>query len=665
VTVIAVLFLVATGVAGKRADIVIADFEGIDFGSWSVQGKAFGDGPARGALIGQSTVSGNHGIGFVNGYHGGDESTGTLTSPEFEVTRSHISFLVGGGLHPSASVIEFLVDGRSVKSSTGRNGERFERRTWDVRKFIGRRAVIRVSDTARGGWGHINVDDIRLTDEPPVPAEKQFALWDEPWRPLYHFTPERNWLNDPNGLIFHEGEFHLFHQYNPEGPYPDHQAWNHAVSRDLIRWKLLGVALKEEDGVRIFSGSTVADVHNTSGFGPQNSPPLVSIYTGFRVSDGWQGQCLAYSTDRGRSWTKYDGNPVIPWEPEFRDPKVFWHKPSRKWVMIVVKADEKRARIYGSANLKNWTLLSTFGPAGIPADRKANWECPDLFPVPVEGEPGCVKWVLHVGMGGGHPNGGSGGEYFIGAFDGTTFQCDDPPGKVRILDYGHDNYAAVSWNGATGPAGERLWIGWMTDLRYCTDQPTHPWRGLLTIPRELSARRGAEDYHVIMKPAHQLQSLRGKDYLFSDVTLDAGKIFISGPESAGEALEIEATFRLCGAETTGIKVLVGEDCETIAGYDARRGEVFVDRSRSGRTDFNVGFSGRAVAPLPLVDGKVQLRVFVDRCSIEVFANGGERVISELVFPRPGGKGIQAFATGGRAVMESLRIWKLKRAQPQP
>jgi len=356
------------------------------------------------------------------------------------------------------------VEDKPVRSAEGVNSENLTWRTWDVSGLKGRKARIRIVDEATGGWGHISVDQIMQSDTRKATAPAVEPLLREAFRPRYHYTPIRNFMNDPNGLVYHAGEYHAFHQYNPEGNRWGRMSWNHAVSPDLVHWEHLGVALKEEDGIMIFSGSAVVDERNTSGFGAPGKPAMVAIYTGHRVADEMQSQCIAYSTDRGRTWTKYAGNPVIGWEKDFRDPKVFWHEPTRKWVMAAVKADQRVVRLYGSPNLRDWTLLSTFGPAGVPVTQKPNWECPDLFPLPIEGEKGARKWVLHVGMGDGHIAGGSGGEYFIGEFDGTTFRNDNPPETVLWADYGKDNYAAISYEGIAGPNGERYWIGWMLSL---------------------------------------------------------------------------------------------------------------------------------------------------------------------------------------------------------
>ena len=247
----------------------------------------------------------------------------------------------------------------------------------------------------------------------------------EPFRPQFHFTPEKNWMNDPNGLVYYEGEYHLFYQYNPFGDKWGHMSWGHAVSPDLVHWKHLPLALLEADGVMIFSGSAVVDWNNTSGFGKDGKPPLVAIYTGCRSSDNLQFECLAYSNDKGRTWTKYAGNPVINiHSTDFRDPKVQWYEPTRHWIMTVSLSAEHKVRFYGSTNLREWTLLSEFGPAGGTA---GVWECPDLFQVPVPGTQE-KRWVLAVNMNPGSIAGGSGGQYFIGQFDGTRFTSDAESG---------------------------------------------------------------------------------------------------------------------------------------------------------------------------------------------------------------------------------------------
>jgi fructan beta-fructosidase len=466
-------------------------------------------------------------------------------------------------------------------------------------------------------------------------------------------------MNDPNGLVFYRGEWHAFHQYNPFGNNWGHMSWYHAVSPDLVHWEERGVALAEADGVAIFSGGAVVDERNTSGFGKGGRPPLVAFYTGHRAADELQSQNLAYSDDGGRTWTKYAGNPVLDWERDFRDPKVFRHAPSEKWVMAVVKAAEKVVRFYGSEDLKEWTPLSTFGPAGAPVEQKSNWECPDLFPLPIEGEPGQSRWVLHVGMGDGHLSGGSGGEYFVGNFDGTTFHSDHPSELVLWEDYGKDNYAAISWDGVTGPDGERYWVGWMSNWRYANEVPTHPWRNGFTLPRLLSLRRLPEGLRLISRPAPQLRDLRGDSHEYDAREVTPTDPFAPGREAEGDALEVVAEFEAGSAVEFGIAVRRGEGEETLVGYDARKGEVFVDRSRSGRSDFSPDFAGRHGGPLPLRNGRVKIWIFVDRSSVEVFGNDGEAVVTDLIFPKPESRGVRVYAKEGSARLVSMRVWKLK------
>ena len=498
------------------------------------------------------------------------------------------------------------------------------------------------------------------TDAQSAPVSSE-TLGRERYRPLYHYTPLRNFMNDPNGLVYYKGEYHLFHQYNPFGNSWGHMSWNHAVSRDLVHWEYLPVALQEENGIMIFSGSAVADTSNSSGFGTKQNPPLVAIYTGHRVADEMQSQCLAYSVDKGRTWTKYADNPVIGWEKDFRDPKVFWYEPTKQWIMVVAKAADKRLRFYGSSNLKGWKLLSEFGAAGVPDNLKANWECPDLFPLPIEGETGNKKWVLHVGMGSGHPAGGSGGEYFVGEFDGTTFRNDNSPEKTLWADWGKDNYAAVSWTGKTGRNGERYWIGWLSNWQYANSVPTAPWRNVLTLPRILKLRRMPDGLRLIQEPIPQLKTLRSKRYSLKNLALIAEKSFVLEPAAWGETLEIIAEFEIGTASEFGLSVRGKGAEKTLVGYDSATSQLFVDRTHSGQSDFHPQFAGRHSGAMQRQKGRVKLHLFVDTSSVEVFGNGGETVLSELIFPNPDSQAVAVYAKGGDARLIRLELWKLKPA----
>lgn len=494
----------------------------------------------------------------------------------------------------------------------------------------------------------------------PVFAESQApvsALYDEPFRPQFHFSPPKNFHNDPNGLVFFEGEYHLFYQYNPLGDRWGHMSWGHAVSRDLVHWENLPVALREEDGLMIFSGSAVIDVNDTAGFrkGAPN-PAMVAIYTANRVSDGRQMQCLAYSTDRGRTWTKYAGNPVIDLGlRDFRDPKVFWHEPTHQWVMIVALSAQKKCRIYGSPDLKHWTALSDFGPAG--QKHVPNWECPDLFELPIENEPGKTRWVLHANIGGAAAAGGPGGQYFVGQFDGKVFTDDNPANHVLFTDYGNDFYATVSWNNASLPDGRRLWIGWMNGPQYANEVPTHPWRSQMSLPRAISLRRVGQDLRLIQEPIGNLNALRGKEG-----TLPASILRADGQVEApitGQCLELNATLEVGQANQLGLIVRKGSNEQTVIGYDAQSRQLFVDRSHSGKSDFHRGFASRQNAPLEPDNGRIKLHVFVDRCSVEVFANDGLIAITDLIFPAPQSTGVALYSKGGDAKLISFEEWPMQ------
>ena len=482
------------------------------------------------------------------------------------------------------------------------------------------------------------------------------ALYDEPFRPQFHFSPPKNFHNDPNGLIFFQGEYHLFYQYNPFGDRWGHMSWGHAVSRDLVHWENFPVALREEDGLMIFSGSAVIDVNDTAGFRKGAPyPAMVAIYTANRVSDGRQMQCLAYSTDRGRTWNKYANNPVIDiGSRDFRDPKVFWHEPSKLWVVVVALAAEKKCGFYGSPDLKHWTVLSEFGPAG--AKGTPNWECPDLFELPIPGEPGQTRWVLHVNIGGGSAAGGSGGQYFVGRFDGKTFTDDNSPEQVLFSDFGKDFYAAVSWNNAVTKEGQRLWIGWMNDWQYANDVPTHPWRSQMSIPRAISLRRVGHDLRLIQEPVANLKALRGRGETLSATTLRADKD-IEAP-IGGQCLEVNTTLDIGQARELGLIVCKGSSEQTVIGYDVESQQLFIDRTHSGKSDFHRGFASRQNAPLQADNGRVKLHVLVDRCSVEVFANGGQVAITDLIFPAADSTGVALYCKGGDARIVSFEEWPM-------
>jgi sucrose-6-phosphate hydrolase SacC (GH32 family) len=466
-------------------------------------------------------------------------------------------------------------------------------------------------------------------------------------------------MNDPNGLVHFDGEYHLFYQHNPFGEVWGHMSWGHAVSTDLVRWTHLPVALREEDGVMIFSGSAVVDRANTSGLcGPDGSrdPCLVAIYTGH--GHGRQTQNLAYSRDRGRTWTKYAGNPVLDISSkDFRDPKVFWHEPARRWVMLVSLAEDRKVRFYGSTDLKSWSPLGEFGPAGY---TKGQWECPDLFELEVEGEPGRRRWVLDVDVNPGAPLGGSADQYFVGTFDGTTFRNDNPEDLVLWADHGKDFYASLSWSDLPASDPRRIWIGWMSNWQYANEDPTSPWRGMLTVPRALRLVASAKGLRLAQEPIAELKTLRGARFSASPREV-AGSAALPG--LSGDALELIAEMAPGSATSFGLKVRKGPSEETVIGYDVRARELFVDRRRSGSVAVHPEFPGRHAGPLELERGRVRLHVLVDRSSVEAFANGGRTVLTDRIFPSPASQGVEVWAEGGTASLVAFEAWPLD-AQPR-
>jgi len=398
----------------------------------------------------------------------------------------------------------------------------------------------------------------------------------------------------------------------------------------------------------------VFDERNTSGFGVDGQGPLVAIYTGH--GHGKQTQDLAFSRDKGRTWTKYAGNPVIDiGHQDFRDPKVFWHPGTHRWVMVVALAADKRLRFYGSPDLKNWELLSEFGPAGV-VD-KPNWECPDLFELPIENEPGRSRWVLEADMGNGSVAGGSGGEYFTGTFDGTTFVPDST--ASQWVDFGRDFYAPVSWSNIPESDGRRIWIGWMNNWETCLN-PTSPWRSAMSIPREVTLRRIDGTLRLCQRPVREVETLRSPATTLRDVTVtDDGGVPVRDVQ--GQQLDIEIVLEPGTAKRCGLHVLAGNDRSTEIGYDAAERSIYVDRRHSGNVTFHPAFAGRHAGPLaPDEAGRVRLRILVDACSVEVFGGQGETVITDLVFPDSAGTDVKLFAVGGECRVVQLTIHPLRR-----
>lgn len=469
-------------------------------------------------------------------------------------------------------------------------------------------------------------------------------------RPAYHFAPAANWMNDPNGLVYYEGEYHLFYQYNPHGDRWGHMNWGHAVSRDLVHWQELPIAIPETGDVMAFSGSAVVDWNNTTGFGKGGKPPLVAIYTGHNPKAKLQSQYVAYSNDKGRTWTVH-GEVLSVGSPEFRDPKVFWHAATRRWVMVAVMALENRAVLFTSSDLKRWTFANSFGPAGA---RGKNWECPDLFELPVEGgTPGEKRWVLGINLGDNAVGGGSGGQYFVGDFDGKRFTTVPGwPGEAHWMDYGADFYAAVSWNDLPKTDARRIWIGWANDWRYAEAIPTWPARGLMTVPREVTLKKTPAGYRIAQMPVREVATLRGARRDFS-ATL--GETPTDLPIAGGSA-DLTIDLDTDTAEQVTIALTDEQGYQTLIGVNPGVDELFVDRTRSG-PHFHDGFANRHIAPVDLKGRKIRLRVLADESILEVYAADGTRTITDRFFRGGGQLRWSAMARGGAARL-TMQAWPM-------
>jgi fructan beta-fructosidase len=691
-------------IASAADDLLLADFEGPDYGAWKTEGTAFGIGPAPGTLPAQMRVEGFRGKGLANSFAGGDRSTGTLTSPEFKIERRYLIFLIGGGGHTGKTEMRLLIDGNAVRSAAGPNtepggSEALEPASWDVSEFIGHPAQVQIVDQATGGWGHINVDHLVQTDAKPAVAgsasrnlllEGKFlhfpvrtgregapkqrvslivdgqpvrefeielsdnpewfahldvtawhgktatikssksiiaqkaldlvtqanAIWAadqvyrEPTRPQLHFSPRRGWLNDPNGLVFAAGEYHLYFQHNPYGWHWGNMHWGHAVSRDLIHWDELPIAIYPRAfGDWAFSGSAVVDKDNTSGWKRGDNDLLVGAYT----STG-RGECIVYSDDRGRSWTEYEGNPVV--KHEGRDPRLLWHAPSKQWVMALYsedkratdKRDQRVITFHTSPDLKTWTYQSR-----VPGF----YECPDLFELPVDGNPAKRKWVLTAAS----------SEYMVGTFDGKSFI---PETGMLPGHRGNGFYAAQTFS--SDPKGRVVQIGWMR-----ASSPGMPFNQAMSLPLELSLRSTADGPRLAWTPVDEVSGLRAKSHRLDAQVLKPG----SAAEVVGstsELLEIHADLE----PAAGARVQLNARGIPIV-YDVAKQELVIKDHR---------------VPAALQDGHVKLRIFTDRTFYEIFTNDGLTYVPLPVVPKLEDRMIDLSVESGEAKLHSFEVHEL-------
>lgn len=699
-TVVAALLL-CVPLCAADADILVADFEGDDYGGWKVEGKAFDTKPARGTLPNQMAVSGYKGKGLVNSFAGGDGTTGSLTSPAFKVERDFLNFLIGGGAHAGETCMNLLLDGKVVRSATGPNdkpggSEALAAAHWNVKELRGKTVTLQIVDKHTGGWGHINVDHIVQSDTKDGPEAKivplvdrnreikieaknllfpvsnsakpvrvtievdgktvhnfdinlatekadwlahldvsAFAgktakltakkvpedskaldtvlgsddvtlrysqpLYQEALRPQLRFSQLKGWNNDPNGMVYFDGEYHLFWQSNPFGPQWANMYWGHAVSKDLVHWEELPYALYPRTMAKeyCFSGSAHIDENNTGGWGKN---ALVAAFT-----DTGAGEALAVSTDRGRTWKYIDGNPAIPQRKhEGRDPKLVWYEPGKHWVIAVYTKIEGKDCIefYSSTDLKKWTKTSHI---------EGYYECPELFELPVDGDAAKKKWVLSA----------ANAEYAIGTFDGKTFKPDHT-GKHK-LHYGAV-YAPQCFSRA--PGGRVIQVGWAR-----MEFPNMPFNQAFSLPVELTLKTTAKGARLFGEPVKELDSLRGEPVKANGTATAEKPLSAKAP---GELLDILAEIEPGDAKEVALKF--------------------------GATTLTYKVAEQTLdgMPLPLANKKFSVRVVVDRPMYEVVAGGGTAY--KTAQRKDGGKPIDAVvvtATGGTATVKALTVYPMR------
>ncbi|MES2467586.1 MAG: glycoside hydrolase family 32 protein [Verrucomicrobiota bacterium] len=603
----------------SAGDIPVADFEGNTYAPWQVSGTAFNAGPARGSAPGTLEITNAVGSGLACSENlnagsgaGNDPPQGKLLSPEFRIERKYIAFRIGGGDYERHACMNLLVGGKIVKSATGRNSDALYAASWDVSGWTGSQARIEIVDEASGGWGHILVDQVVQTDAPPVLPVVTTPAYQEPARPLFHFTArqwtmdrlnpgqrQEGWLNDLNGMIYYKGEYHLFAQrWN--------KCWIHAVSTDLVHWEELAPAFWEEAlNTGVQSGSCVIDYHNTSGLGPAGGePPMVAFWS--RNDD--RSHCLSYSLDRGRSWQHYANNPVLTF-PE-RDPKVFWHAPSARWVMMMYGSDQYH--LFTSSDLLSWRNENNPIPNAF--------ECPDFFEIPVEGSPATKKWLLVF----------ADGRYSIGSFNGTKFTEESPRHTSDIG--GAAFYATQSFDNVDTGDGRRIQLAWMRDSNF----PGQPFSQQVTFPCELKLKNTPAGLRLYRLPVREIATLAGEVKTWNRETYAPGEqVTVS---ESGEAFRIEAEVAIPEGSTLVMNI---------------RGTEL----RLGRNSLRIGDRSGSIP-----EDVRKVEILVDRASVETFVNDG--LLSCTTILNPTAPGIFLRVEGGEATIHALRRTAVKGMWPK-
>ena len=513
----------------------------------------------------------------------------------------------------------------------------------DLSDYAGKNILLKFklgsNDPIRGKLSAVCCKEMKLSDTFDTGNREKF-------RPTYHFSPLYGWMNDPNGMVYKDGEYHLFYQHNPYGSKWGNMHWGHAISKDLINWEHRPDAITPDALGTIFSGSAVVDTDNTAGFG---AGAIVAIYT--QNSDR-QVQSIAYSTDNGRSFTKYENNPVLTSDArDFRDPKVFWHKETQRWIMLLAVGQEMQ--IFSSSNLKDWAFESSFGEGQ--GAHGGVWECPDLFELPVDGT-NEKKWVLLCNLNPGGPFGGSATQYFVGTFNGKEF-VNESPSQTKWMDWGKDHYAAVTWSDA--PDNRRIAIAWMSNWQYANDVPTSQYRSPNSVPRDLSLFTVDGETYLQSAPSPELLKLRdiSKKRSFKVNGTRTIKDMIAGNEGA---YEIELTIENQRADVIGFRLYNDKGEEVDMQYDMKEKKFSMDRRKSGDVGFNENFPMLTWTAIESGKDELKLRLFVDKSSVEAFVDGGRFVMTNQVFPSEPYTHIDFYSKGGAYKVDSFVIYKLKK-----
>jgi fructan beta-fructosidase len=597
-------------VSSRADDIVVGNFTGTNYGEWRMTGTAFRLGPASGARLPKLEIENAPDNAAASSEMEGDGPTGTLTSPEFKIGRKYISFFIGGGDYEHDTCLNLLIQGKVVRSATGWRSDRLAPASWEVSQFAGQKAQVQLVDTASGDWGHINVAHVVQTDKPerlPLVTE---PLYREALRPQFHFTArqwtmdrlmpglqQEGWVNDLNGLIYYDGEYHLFAQRWAK-------CWIHAVSRDLIHWTELEPAFWEEKpGSGDQSGTCVVDYNNTSGLSPnKETPPMIAFYPRWDN----RSQCIAYSLDHGRSWKHYEKNPILV-HPE-RDPKVFWYAPGNHWVMLLY--GDSQYHVLTSTNLLSWK--DEHHPI------KDSFECPDLFELPVDGHRDHMKWVLIQGN----------GNYSIGSFDGTEFK--EETGR-QPCDIGPNFYATQTWGNVETGDGRRIQTAWMRSPPF----PNMPFNQQISFPCQLTLHSTPNGLRVFREPIREIATLHHGQDTWTNRTLRANETLPLEP--AGQLYHIQAQVSIPEGARLSFNIRgahINLTSKTIAIEPGTRSTSVPDQIKT-------------------------VEILVDRASIEAFVNGGELSSTTFVLPRENGLSVKA--EGGSVTVQSLTVYPLDSA----